>query len=265
MAPPSTAGPHQRQRDAPERRQAADAEAAGGLLERGVGAAQRRGDRQVDERVGAERHHDRRAQQRREPRRERVPRVADDEVGDRHRQHQQDSPQRAARAARSARSATRHRSRSSAAQQRHDHAQHDGVAQQHHRPLAEQHAVNLAPAGAARRRARSAPAARAAPRRDQHARDRPPASRGRIGGGAGPASGWLGCVIDRRLRGSRSARPAGAGRWASVPVPICAGVIGLGSNLPNGGSAGFGATPVAERILEARRCRPARAGPPRWS
>ena len=69
-----------------------DAEAVGGLLHAGVGSAQRRGDREVDERIGPQRHHDAGAEQRAQPRCERMPGVADDEVGNRNRQHQQNRP-----------------------------------------------------------------------------------------------------------------------------------------------------------------------------
>ncbi len=56
--PPSSAGPDLRQHDAAERGPRAEPERARGLLQRGIGAPQRRGNRQVDQRVQVQRHHD---------------------------------------------------------------------------------------------------------------------------------------------------------------------------------------------------------------
>ena len=81
--------------------------------------------------------------------RDRVPRVADDEVGDRHGQHEQHGPHPPAREARPL-GAPRRGDADHRRERRHGHRQHHGVSQQHQRALAEQHPVDLAPAAAAR-------------------------------------------------------------------------------------------------------------------
>ena len=142
-----------------------------------------------------------------------------------------------ARAAPSARSAMRHRFRSRP-RPPDDRAQHDRVPKQHHRAIAEQDAVKLTPASPAH------------VKRHQHQR------REQTGGDQHAHCDHRPAMVRRRRRrpGRRLAtvviaRPCAQSKpacWsnssASVPVPICAGVIGFGRYALTGGSAGFGAT-----------------------
>ena len=125
-----------------------DTQAVRDVLHGGVGAAQRGRDRQVHERVGAERHHQRGPEEPVDGGVDRVPGVADDEVGDGDGQDEQHRPDSSSREP-GPLGAPR---RGHADDGREDHDQdrdHDRVAQQVPRALPEQDAVDLAPAGGA--------------------------------------------------------------------------------------------------------------------
>ena len=81
------------ERHAPERPQPPEPEAARDLLERRVGVAQARRDRQVDERVDRERHDERRTGHAADRREQRLPAEARHEVRDADRDDDEDGPQ----------------------------------------------------------------------------------------------------------------------------------------------------------------------------